>query len=175
MLTFFFPKQRKVRFPVELDALDLATDDLRAKLLPASRKLLEIEKERGERRKVRTKTKKPADPSASTSAAPAAPANPGATVDVEMAEASSTQVATTSDTPSRENTEAKDKGKDESGEEQTEDEFTIREKEVEEFSKLVEEGVSSDVGASSTGLYELVGRSLIFAIRLRSANIFGLL
>lgn len=151
-----FSRQRKVRFPVELDALDLATEELRAKLLPASRKLIEIEKERGERRKVRTKTKQAAGPSASP-AVPAAPANPGATADVEMAEASATQVAATSDTAGGENTEAKDKGKDESGEEQAENEFSIRRKEVEEFSKLVEEDVKADIGASLTGLYELVG------------------
>ncbi|THH14376.1 hypothetical protein EW146_g5944 [Bondarzewia mesenterica] len=48
---------RQVKFPTELDALDLTTDDLRAKLTPVNRRLKEIEKERNERRKVRKRTK----------------------------------------------------------------------------------------------------------------------
>ncbi|KAG5726473.1 Ubiquitin carboxyl-terminal hydrolase 6, partial [Termitomyces sp. T112] len=70
---------RKVKFPLEFDALDLATDDLREKLLPASRKLKEIEKERMERRKVRKRTK---------NALPSASSGPAATaIDVEMEDA----------------------------------------------------------------------------------------
>jgi len=144
---------RKVRFPVELDALDWATDDLRAKLLPASRKLKELEKERVERRKVRTKTKQVAGPSVPVPAVDPAPtpANTVATTDVEMAEASPTAA---SDTTGGETSEAKDKAKDTSDAE--EDELTVRKKEVEEFSKLVDESVKTDIGASPTGLYELV-------------------
>ncbi|KAG6869659.1 hypothetical protein C0992_002440, partial [Termitomyces sp. T32_za158] len=63
-----FALQRKVKFPLEFDALDLAADDLREKLLPASRKLKEIEKERTERRKVRKRTKNAPPPTSSTPA-----------------------------------------------------------------------------------------------------------
>ncbi len=42
--------------------MDLATEELRAKLLPASRKLKDFEKERSERRKVRKKTKQVVSP-----------------------------------------------------------------------------------------------------------------
>jgi ubiquitin carboxyl-terminal hydrolase 14 len=69
---------RKVKFPTEFDALDLATDELKGKLLPVSRRLKEVEKERAERRKVRKRTKHVAASSAATT---------GST-DVEMADAS---------------------------------------------------------------------------------------
>ena len=69
--------QRKVKFPLEFDALDLVTDDYKSKLLPVSRRLKELEKDRTERRKVRKRTK---------TAAPAAAAAP-ATNDVEMGDA----------------------------------------------------------------------------------------
>ena len=46
-----------MKFPTEYDALDIATDELKEKLLPVSRKLKEFEKERAERRKVRKRTK----------------------------------------------------------------------------------------------------------------------
>ena len=48
--------QRRVKFPLEYDASDVTTDTLRAKLLPVSRRLLELEKERAERAKVRRRT-----------------------------------------------------------------------------------------------------------------------
>jgi ubiquitin carboxyl-terminal hydrolase 14 len=73
-----------------------------------------------------------------------------------MAGASSPQVAATSDMGG-ESSESKDKAKDASGEDLEQDEFTIRQKEAEEFSKLVDESVKTDIGASSTGLYDLVG------------------
>ena len=84
-------QQRKVKFPQEFDVLDLASDELRAKHLSASRKLKEIEKERGERRKVRKRTKQaaPAVPRPSSSAI--APATTG----VEMADASSAPAVST--------------------------------------------------------------------------------
>ena len=49
--------QRQVKFPTEYDALELGTDELKNKLRPVSRRLLEIEKERRERTKVRKRTK----------------------------------------------------------------------------------------------------------------------
>ncbi|QRW24540.1 ubiquitin carboxyl-terminal hydrolase [Rhizoctonia solani] len=48
---------RKVKFPFEFDALDLLTDELREKIQPATRKLLEIEGDRLERRRARRKLK----------------------------------------------------------------------------------------------------------------------
>jgi ubiquitin carboxyl-terminal hydrolase 14 len=128
--------------------------------------LKELEKERVERRKVRTKMKPvtgPSVPVPADSAGPAVPA-PAPTIDtvatdVEMGEASSIEPATTADTNGGETSGATSKAKDTSGENLEQDEFTVRQKEVEEFSKLVDESVKTDIGASSTGLYELVGWS----------------
>ncbi|KAJ7585240.1 hypothetical protein C8J56DRAFT_950201 [Mycena floridula] len=50
---------RKVKFPVEYDALDIVSDELKSKLLPVNRKLQEVEKDRAERRKVRKRMKNP--------------------------------------------------------------------------------------------------------------------
>ncbi|KAG6866310.1 hypothetical protein C0991_005777 [Blastosporella zonata] len=133
---------RKVKFPLEFDALDLATDDLKSKLLPASRKLKDIEKERHERRKVRKRTKN-ASLHASTPA-------PVVTADVEMGDA--TAIATV-DAPT---TEAViEKGKTLAVGE-LEDESVYRAKEKEELDALINEEVKRDIGASISGLYDLV-------------------
>ena len=138
-----------MKFPLEFDALDLATDELKAKLLPVSRKLKEVEKERTERRKVRKRTKTVPSSSASTSTAVsdaavgnAATDGTRATGDVEMADAApaSTEV----------------KGGD------LEAESVYREKEAKELAELVDPSVKSDVGCSATGLYDLVGTSFHF-------------
>lgn len=139
--------QRRVKFPTEFDAIDIATDELRTKLLPASRKLKEIEKERSERRKVRKRTKPVGGPSA-----PAlTPAPAGG--DVEMADASTTATAAA---PAAGGESAPDAGKEKAPGE-LDDEFVYRRKEAEELSKLINEDVKKDIGSSSTGLYDLVG------------------
>ncbi|KAF9481605.1 ubiquitin carboxyl-terminal hydrolase 6 [Pholiota conissans] len=137
---------RKVKFPQEFDALDLATDDLRAKLLPASRKLKEIEKERGERRKVRKRTKNAVSAGPSTSAVPP-------TVDVEMGDAAGIAAAvTTGDiVPAAGADASKANAVDE-----FEDEVVVRKREVAELAELISPEVRNDIGASATGLYDLV-------------------
>ncbi|PPR02299.1 hypothetical protein CVT24_011637 [Panaeolus cyanescens] len=130
---------RRVKFPTEFDALDLATDELRAKLLPASRKLKEIEKERSERRKVRKRTK------AAAPAAAAAAASTSGTTDVDMADASAPAGNAEGETQ-------ESKG----GEAEFEDEFAFRTKEAAELSELVSEDIKKDIGSSPTGLYDLV-------------------
>ncbi|KAF5372026.1 hypothetical protein D9615_008092 [Tricholomella constricta] len=138
-------KKAKIMFPLEFDALDLATDDLKAKLLPASRKLKELEKERAERRKVRKRTKN-APPGATSAAASATVAS----TDVEMGDA--TAIATV-DAPTGEAT--LEKGKQIAGAE-LEDESVYRTKEREELEALISEDVKHDTGASVSGLYDLV-------------------
>lgn len=71
-----------------------------------------------------------------------------------MADGSSTQQVAVPDRTGTDNPEPKNEGK---GEDSEADEFSVRQREVEEFSKLVDESVRADIGASSTGLYELVG------------------
>lgn len=138
-----------MKFPQEFDALDLTTDELKQKLLPASRKLKEIEKERAERRKVRKRTKQtaPASGPSSSSAAPAAPGE-----DVEMADASVTAVVGSEAPPA-----AAGEGKGAVSEDDYSDETVFRKKEAAELSQLINEDVKKDIGSSATGLYELVG------------------
>ncbi|KAF7307775.1 Ubiquitin carboxyl-terminal hydrolase [Mycena kentingensis (nom. inval.)] len=128
---------RKVKFPTEYDALDLCSDELKAKLTPVSRKLKALEKERDERRKVRRKTK---------SKALASPATPAAGGDVEMADASAPAAAAT---------EAAAAATAEEGGE-LEPEPAYRTRELAELQALLDPTIASDVGASTSGLYELV-------------------
>ncbi|KAF7321006.1 Ubiquitin carboxyl-terminal hydrolase [Mycena chlorophos] len=132
---------RKVKFPTEYDALDLCSDELRAKLLPVSRRLKELEKERDERRKVRRKTKVAV---AVAVAASTAPASTSGTADVEMADAAAAEPATATATATA------DQGGD------LEPEPAYRARELTELEALVDPSLKTDVGASVSGLYELV-------------------
>ena len=146
VLMCFGASQRKVKFPVEFDALDLATPELKEKLMPVSRKMMEIDKERRERRNVRQRTKN----------APASSSKPpAATGDVEMADASTTSTTTTSAT---EGTEAE--AEKETNTADLEDESVYREKEISELEALVSSELKADVGCSVSGLYDLVGKPL---------------
>lgn len=139
-----FPK-RKVKFPLEFDALDLATGELREKLIPASRKLKDIEKDRGERRKVRKRTKQ---------AVPAAPAPVVApTVDVEMADAVAVTASASATGDAAAPAAVTEAVPD------FEDEVGARTREAEELKALIPEDIRNDVGCSATGLYDLVGAS----------------
>jgi len=130
---------RKVKFPTEFDALDIVTDELREKMQPVTRKRTEIEKARDERRKVRKRTK---------AVAPAAQppnADPGSTTeanaensgggDVEMSEAPAPQPAAS---------------------EELHPEEWCREREKAELEALIDPSIKADLGASQTGLYDLV-------------------
>lgn len=144
------PVQRKVKFPTEFDALDLAADDLKEKLLPVSRRLKEVEKERAERRKVRKRTKNapPSSAIASTTTATTA------TVDVDMGDASAVMPVDASVPAGG----VEEKGKPVAGGE-LEDETVYRARELAELEALVSEDTRRDVGCSVTGLYDLVGES----------------
>lgn len=133
--------------------MDLATEELRAKLLPASRKLKDFEKERSERRKVRKRTKPVVGSVPETT--PLATSSGVVTGDVEMADAAAVDVAVVAQPPAG-SADSKGKEKDASAD-VVEDEFALRQREAEEFSNLVNEDVKKDIGASSTGLYDLVG------------------
>lgn len=119
--------------------MDLVSDELKAKLLPVSRRLKEIEKERAERRKVRKRTKAVVPSSSNDAATPtpaaAASAAP-AGAEVEMLDATATP--------------AQDGG-------ELEDESIYQARELAELEGLVSEDIKKDTGASVSGLYELVG------------------
>ncbi len=138
-----------MKFPTEYDALEIVTPELKEKLLPVSRRLKEFEKERGERRKVRKRTK----------AAQPVKDKEG---DVQMGDASSSTVAQpateTATAPAADGEGESEEGKAVAGAE-LEDESVYREKESKELEALVHPDLKKDVGASVTGQYELVGAS----------------
>jgi ubiquitin carboxyl-terminal hydrolase 14 len=161
LFILIFHGQRKVKFPTEFDALDLATDELRAKLIPVSRRLKEIEKERSERRKVRKRTKVAAPtapaitPSTSTTTATTG------TVDVEMGDSRGVMPVDASVPAGA----VEEKGKAVAGGE-LEDESAYRTRELSELEALVAEDVRHDMGCSVTGLYDLVGESRGYTTRV---------
>lgn len=134
---------RRVKFPTEFDTLDLVTDELKAKLVPVNRRLLEIEKDRGERRKIRKRTKGVVGASSSSSGAQTADR------DVEMANATGpASVTATAASPSG-STEQAEAVK-------LEDETVYRAKELAELEGLIHPDLKQDVGSSVSGLYDLV-------------------
>jgi ubiquitin carboxyl-terminal hydrolase 14 len=115
--------------------MDLATDELKAKLLPVNRRLLELQKERAERRKIRSRTKVAASSSHATAST---------NKDVEMTDANNATASTSA---------PEVKVPDE-----LEDEHVYREREQAELEALVHPDMKQDAGCSVSGLYELVGR-----------------
>ncbi|EIW56517.1 cysteine proteinase [Trametes versicolor FP-101664 SS1] len=134
---------RRVKFPAEYDALDIATPELKEKLLPISRKLKEFEKERSERRKVRKRTK----------AALPVKDKEG---DVQMADADAPEASSSSGDAAAPAAEGEDKGKAVAVVD-LEEESVYREREGKELEALLHADIKADVGASTTGQYELVG------------------
>jgi len=152
---------RRIKFPFELDALDLCTPSLKEKLLPVNTKMKEIEREGRERRKVRRKTKKFVGDAtigggevrgmladSGDSAPPHVPGTASASVeeDVTMADAPPVSGA--------EGAEGKGKGKP--GDD-LEPESYYLEKEKKALEAVMDEGVRNDLGASVSGLYDLYG------------------
>ena len=131
-------------------------DDLRARMLPASRKLKEFEKERAERRKVRKRIKL-----APTESAPAQKTGGSA----EMADASAPSGGTSSTATAAAvvtETESTDKGKGKAvAEGELEEESVYRDREAAELASLVDASLKVDIGCSESGLYDLIGKSVL--------------
>jgi len=121
---------RRVKFPFELDVLDLVTPELKEKLLPLNDKLKEVQKERDERRKVRRKTKD----KAIQDAASKEPSTSSGTDAVMESTSSAEPVPGT-----------------------IEDEPAARKRETEALAALIHPDLAADVGCSPHGLYELCG------------------
>ena len=151
--------QRKVKFPTEFDALDLVTDELKSKLLPVSRRLKEVEKERAERRKVRKRTKivKASSAPAVSADVEMVDANAGAEAGGSGAVVVETSTATSVDGGASEES----KGKEKAAGGELEEESVYRGKELEELENLMSPELKGDLGCSVTGLYDLVGSSCL--------------
>jgi ubiquitin carboxyl-terminal hydrolase 14 len=171
-------RQRRVKFPLEFDVLDLCTDELRQKLLPINTKLKEFERDRAERRKVRRRTKIALSGESSDPNAPGASSSsvPRPTADVEMTDVSlgpaSSPVAGPEapvlppPTDMASPTAAEKQKSTASSPPATapsalgaalEPESVYRERERAELEALIPSELREDVGCSVTGLYELVG------------------
>lgn len=147
--------QRKVKFPNEFDALEIATDELREKMRAITSRRAEIEKARDERRKVRKRTR------AAVPAAQAPSVNAGSTTEANVeAPTSSGDVAMDEGTNEPTTTEQSS-----SGDELRPEEW-YREQEKAELAALVDPSIKSDLGASQTGLYDLVGELPLFHIMI---------
>ncbi|KAI0277826.1 cysteine proteinase [Russula aff. rugulosa BPL654] len=132
---------RKVKFPNEFDALDIVTDELRKTMQPVSRKRIEIEKARDERRKVRKRTR------VAVPAAQPPGSNPGSGTEANAVAASSGDVEMSEPAPAAEQPAPGD---------ELQPEEWYREREKTELEALIDPSVKADIGASQTGLYDLV-------------------
>lgn len=134
--------QRKVKFPNEFDALDIVTDELRKKMQPVSRKRIEIEKARDERRKVRKRTR------VAVPAAQPPGSNEVSGTEANAVAASSGDIEMSEPAPAAEQPAPGD---------ELQPEEWYREREKTELEALIDPSVKADIGASQTGLYDLVG------------------
>ncbi|GAA5983336.1 hypothetical protein JCM11641_006037 [Rhodosporidiobolus odoratus] len=121
---------RKVKFPFDLDAVELVSDDLKRKILPVNEKLKDFDKDRRERAKARRKVKKQVD-SANTAPATAAAADTDDPPDAMLVDQS-----TAGELP---------------------DEEAKRQEELAILASLVHPDLEADSGANVSGLYELAG------------------
>jgi len=138
--------QRKVKFPNEFDALDIATDELREKMRPVASRRSEIEKARDERSKVRKRTR------AAVPAAQAPSVNVGSTTEVNA------------EAPGSGDVEINEPEPEQSAGGELRPEEWYREQEKAELEALVDPSIKGDIGASQTGLYDLVGELPPFPI-----------
>ncbi|GAA5975056.1 hypothetical protein JCM21900_002097, partial [Sporobolomyces salmonicolor] len=126
---------RKVKFPFDLDAIDLVSDELKKKILPVNERLKDIEKERRERAKARRKSKKQQAEAAAASSTSSTPAP-----------AAAEQQTPTDDPPERMLVDG-----------ELPDEHAARQTELATLLSLVHPDLEADPGANASGLYELVG------------------
>lgn len=122
-----------MKFPTQYNAIDIVTADLKAKLKPLQERLIEIENERFGRRKIRKQQGKKADV-----------INTSDTANMEADPAGSTDAQKDDDKAPPPDI--------------LEDESTYREKELAELEALINPDLKEDIGASVTGMYELVGK-----------------
>jgi ubiquitin carboxyl-terminal hydrolase 14 len=150
-----------VKFPSEFDALDLVTDELKGKMMPVSRRLKEVEKERAERRKVRKRTK-----AAKTTKDKDVEMGDATTAVLESVPSGSAIAENTAASESTTTTGEEGKGKETAAGE-LEEESVYRQNEIKELEALVDPDLKNDVGCSLSGLYDLVGEhfTLLFLFR----------
>lgn len=159
---------RKVKFPFDLDIIDLVTDDLKKRMLPVNEALKQIDKDRQERAKVRKRVKVAKEDAVNEIRKVENDKRAGINRDPELSASSMASAAAAKLTGADEmvidsesvpatGEDVKMVGEDEkttiAGE--LVDEPTKRAEESQLLRSLVDGELSKDVGANSTGLYEL--------------------
>lgn len=156
-----------MKFPLELDVLDLVTDELKNKILPVSEKLKQVERERAERRKIRRKTKPPRlDLSTSIPIQVVGLGDGPTTINASLTQ-------TVGQVPAGLELRGSVPVSPEGNAEQAkgvptrmgarEEELIHRQRERQELEALIPEDLKKDIGCSATGLYELVGMYYLFS------------
>lgn len=157
---------RKVKFPFDLDVLDLVTPSLKARLVPVNEKLKGIDKDRAERAKVRRRARvvaqeqateamgKEADRKAGVEHDPALTAQAMEAAAVAGTAAGSSSDAMVVDAPAG---VGAGEGKKPVAvlEGELVDEPSKRLEEAQLLRSLVDPGLAGDAGANCTGMYEL--------------------
>jgi ubiquitin carboxyl-terminal hydrolase 14 len=141
-----------VKFPNEFDALDITTDELREKMLPVARKRIEVEKARDERRKVRIRTRVAVTSSQSPS------------TNIQSSNEANTQA------PGGGDVEMNESGQEQHADDELRPEEWYREQERADLEALIDPSIKADIGASQTGLYDLVGRLKLLSIFICAAH-----
>lgn len=156
---------RKVKFPFELDAIELVTDDLKRKMQPLNDRLKDVDRDRRERAKVRRRAKAAQKERARMDAQKRSDAQRGIERDPTLADeelkvsaekATGKTIGGSAGAGADADVEMRDAG---DGPRTTEgelvDEPTKRREEAEELRKLIDPAIAADQGANASGLYEL--------------------
>lgn len=153
---------RKVKFPFDLDVVDLLSDDLKRKVLPLNEKLKGVDKDRRERAKVRRRVKVAAEEKADEARGKENDRKAGIERDpalsaVAMEAAATAAAASGSGSAEASGSAAMEVDKPiEVKDGELVDEPTKRAEEATLLRSLVAEDLAADVGANVSGLYELV-------------------
>ncbi len=140
---------RKVKFPFDLDVVDLLTDDLKKKILPVNNALKQIDKDRRERAKIRARAKVQHDAKKAEDAT-------RATAEGAMQGVTSTAAATAAPSEPTMAVDGAEEGKKAPVEGELVDEAEARAEEAKKLRALVDPELAADAGANVTGMYELV-------------------
>jgi len=155
MVRFFWRRElgkkakimRKVKFPFDLDVVDLVTDDLKQRILPVNAALKQIDKDRRERAKIRARAKVAHEAKKVEEAA-------AATTEGAMQGVTSTTGAASAPAETLAVDGAEAKKVPVEGE--LVDEDSVRAEELKKLRALVDLELAADRGANVTGMYELV-------------------
>ncbi|KAK4699733.1 ubiquitin carboxyl-terminal hydrolase 14, partial [Phenoliferia sp. Uapishka_3] len=163
---------RKVKFPFDLDVMDLVSDSLKKEILPLNEKLKEVDKDRRERAKVRRRVKVQKEEKEEEGRGAERDRKAGIERDPELGAEAMAKAAAAKEAKKAEGNAMEVEGGAEasgSGEKKDEemevegtkdgelvDEETKRKEESQLLRSLVSKNLQGDVGANLSGMYELV-------------------